>query len=167
MQKCSYCGHKSSNAALFCAQCGQSLTVAQPDPHDRYFLAQERHQHRQRIRRINREGSNESLEFYTKVIAIIAVLHGLTLFLQSNTNILLNQWGPWLIAAALLAATIRTIHDQRLGYSIVRSLSETAIVGLLLYGIIYGIFWYLDTNFMSNPEALRNLFLRSTPTPNP
>jgi hypothetical protein len=163
MQTCSYCGRPSNKAALFCANCGQSLGVTAPTKEDAHFLAKERYNKRQRVRRINREGSNESLELYVEVIAILAFLHGLTFFLPNTANFANGNLGIFLVAIALLAAIIKSIHDQRLGISRLRSYAETLVLGVVLYGIVIGIFWYLG-NLMNTPHALDNWFKLPTPT---
>jgi hypothetical protein len=163
MQTCSYCGRPSNKAALFCANCGQSLGVTAPTKEDAHFLAKERYNKRQRVRRINREGSNESLELYVEIIAILAFLHGLTFFLPNTANFANGNLGIFLVAIALLAAIIKSIHDQRLGVSRLRSYAVTLMLGVVLYGIVIGIFWYLG-HLMNTPHALDNWFKLPTPT---
>ena len=163
MQTCSYCGRPSNSAALFCANCGQSLGITAPTREDRHFLAKERYQHRQRVKRINREGASESLELYVKVIAVLAFLHGLTFLVPNTANLANGNLGVFLIAVAFLAAIIKSIHDQRLGMSRFRSYVETIVIGICLYGIVIGVFWYFG-NLMSNPHVLDNMFRLATPT---
>jgi hypothetical protein len=163
VQTCSYCGRPSNKAALFCANCGQSMRVTTPTKDDNYFLALERHTHRQRVKRIHREGSNESLELYSKVIIILAFLHGLTFLLPNTTNIANGNTGTFLVVIALLAAIIKSIHDQRLGISRLRSYSETIVIGIFVYGIVVGIFWYFG-NLTHDPNAFKNMFKLPTPT---
>lgn len=162
MQNCSYCGRPSNKAALFCANCGQSLGIDSPTRDDAHFLARERYDHRKRVKRINREGSNESLELYAQVIAILAFLHGLTILVPNTANLAGGNLGTFLVAIAVLAAVIRSIHDQRLGMSRLRSYTETIVIGILIYGIVIGVFWYLG-NWMNTPHALDNWFRLLTP----
>ena len=162
MQTCSYCGRPSNKAALFCANCGQSLGVTSPTRDDAHFLAKERYDHRKRVRRINREGSSESLDLYVRVIAILAFLHGLTFFLPNTANFANGNLGIFLVAIAVLTAIIKSIHDQRLGLSRLRSYTETVVIGILLYGIVVGVFWYMG-GLMHSPRALDNWFRLPTP----
>ena len=163
MQTCSYCGRPSNLAALFCANCGQSLGITSPTLEDRHFLAKERYQHRQRARRINREGSDDSLDLYVKVIAVLAFLHGLSFLVPNTADLANGNLGVFLVAIALLAAIIKSVHDQRLGISLIRSYTETFLIGVFLYGVIIGVFWYFG-NLMSNPHVLDNMFKLPTPT---
>lgn len=142
-----------------------TLGVTAPTKEDKHFLAKERYKHRQSVRRINREGSNESLDLYVKVIAVLGFLHGLTFFLPNTANFANGNLGIFLVAIALLAAIIKSIHDQRLGISRLRSYTETVVIGILLYGIVIGVFWYLG-NMMNNPHILDNMFRLPTPTVN-
>ena len=68
-----------------------------------------------------------------------------------------------MVAIAVLAAIIKSIHDQRLGMSRLRSYGETVVIGILLYGIVIGVFWYFG-NLMNTPHALDNWFRLPTPT---
>ena len=68
-----------------------------------------------------------------------------------------------MVAIALLAAIIKSVHDQRLGISLIRSYTETFLIGVFLYGVIIGVFWYFG-NLMSNPHVLDNMFKLPTPT---
>src|SRR5439155_18148903 len=91
--------------------------------------------------------------------AVVAMFHGLSVFIggSSMTKILNGSLGLLLLAGIFMAVIFKIIFDMRLGYSMTRSLLETILIGGLLYGGIYGIFWYLNENFMHSSKSLFDL----------
>lgn len=174
MAYCANCGDKYREPKNFCENCGRALgrryaeTGVYPG-HEGLAVALEtaidRSDTRQRKRRINSEGSNESFELYLKFLAVVALFHGLSLFMgQSITKLLDGSLGLLLLAGIVMAVLFKVIFDMRLGYSAARSLIETVLIGGLLYGCVYGVFWYMNENFMHSSKPLFDLSTFATHT---
>lgn len=178
MPYCMNCGDEYVTPKNFCESCGQGLAKRYSETrvvagHEAFATALEtaidRSDERRRRRRNNSEGSNESPELYVKFIAIIAMFHGLSLFMRvSMTKLLDGSLGLLLLAGIVMGAIFKVIFDMRLGYSAARSLLETIVIGGLVYGSLYGIFWYFNENFMhsNKPWIDMSTFMpHTTPTP--
>ncbi len=74
--------------------------------------------------------------------------------------------GYLLVGSAFLSAFVKIIIDVRHGHSFRKSLLVVTLLGLLIYGMEYGIFWYIKNQVMVHPETWFQLKL-PTPTPMP
>ena len=144
MPYCPSCGSPNQQDSQYCHRCGQPLN--NPNTPDNFFLAQERSIRRRRAERNNIVGSNESLQFFTGIVAIVAALNGLSLIFNPIQTLLSGPVTLLLFAGIIAGAIFRTIFDTRLQVSPLRSLTQTVITGSITYLLIYGIFWLLSNN---------------------
>jgi hypothetical protein len=174
MPYCVNCGNKYTGVRNYCEKCGH-MVGAQPSmtplatQSELLATAVERgttrsHERRRRRREIV-SGSNESLEIYLGCVAVVAFLHGLSLVMGPGmANLLNGPLGLVMFAGLLAGAALKVAYDMRLGVSLARSILFTAFAGLLTYGLIYGLFWYLTGTIMHSGGSL---FTFNFPTPVP
>jgi hypothetical protein len=150
MQYCPKCGQPSNPQALYCSQCGQSLNIATQTTQPK------------KGRKSNRKGSNESLQMYIGIMALLAFFSSSSLITPGGSGILNSSLGFLLVGFAVIAAAIRTLYDVRLGYSTLQSLTQTLAIGALVFLLIYGIMWFT----MYQVSHIGTIHLtRATPTP--
>jgi hypothetical protein len=177
MPYCTNCGRGYTTADRYCERCGRLLGAAAtliPSTEHTDYLASSieralaRTDERRRRRRNAVSGSNEGLDIYIRCIAIIAFIHGLSLMLgRAMSSLLDGPVGLLMMGGVVLGASFKVAFDRRLGYSLGRSLIETIIIGAVLYGMIYGAFWYLTETFLHTGKSLLTFPGVSTPTPKP
>lgn len=193
MPYCVECGGHYSGSERFCNSCGQQLKKAQhhtgPDLAYSTFstgnsgtaaIAREvivgalregrveEREERRKSRNYNRamQDSDDSLELFVKCIGILGIFHGMSLIGADWWPVLNGPIGYFLVGGAFLSAIIKIIIDVRHGHSFGKSLLVVTLVGLLIYGMEYGIFWYIENQVMAHPGNWLPLNL-PTPIPTP
>lgn len=193
MPYCIHCGDRYDSAERFCNRCGQQLgranahtgatpaystarygsnttaTIAKEVIVDALRDARvEESEERRRNRSYNRamRDSDDSLEFYIKCIAVLGIFHGMSLIGADWSPVLNGPLGYMLIGCAILSAFVKIVIDVRHGHSFGKSLLVVTLLGLLVYGMEYGLFWYIKNEVMAHPGQLLQFKLpTSTPTP--
>jgi hypothetical protein len=86
---------------------------------------------------------------------IIAIIHGLAYMLGGSTMNLLNgHFGLILYGGVAAGACFKMVADVRLGYSFGRSLTEVVLIGVLAYGVVFGIFWWITETYIHGGKPL-------------
>lgn len=172
MPYCVNCGDRYDQPRRYCKKCGMNLSAkagsfaSDSEDASTRHLAYERSYWHLRRKRSDAHESNESLQMYVSCIAVIGFLHGLSLMMGSGTLKLLEGPLGWLLlAGAVVGAGFKLLFDLRYGYSATRSLIEIVFFGVLTYGMMLGVFWYLMENFMKSGVSIFTLPVRATPTP--
>lgn len=132
-------------------------------------LRQSRAEHREERRQAQMyrramQDSDDSLEMYLKCVGIIGFFYGMSLIGANLFPLLDGPLGYLLMGAAILSALTKVVIDVKHGHSFVKSLLTVLILDGIIYGLEYGLFWYLKENYLAHPEALFNL---NFPTPTP
>jgi hypothetical protein len=178
MPYCTNCGEQYSRPQKYCRRCGLNVSPApgsfasdSTDASTRSLGYERSSAHLRRKRRDARE-SSDSLQMYMGCIAVIAFIHGLSLYMGPGLGKLLDMNSPllWVLLAGIVAgAAFKFIFDLRYGYSPGRSLFEIILFGLLTYGLLFGCLWYLHDNVFKPGKAFFDLtsILPATPTPHP
>lgn len=195
MPYCVNCGSSYSVSEKFCHDCGQRLKKTQHHTHPqlRYSTSPlgnsasaviatevivdalregraEEREERRKTRNYNRamHDSDESLELFLKCVAILGIFHGMSLIGANWWPVLNGPIGYFLVGGAFLSAFVKIIIDVRHGHSFGKSLLVVTLLGLLIYGMEYGIFWYIKNQVMAHPETWFQLkFPTPTPTAHP
>ena len=192
MPYCVNCGGHYSGSERFCNDCGQHLKKTQH--HTDFDLAYstfsignsgsaamdrevivdalregrvEEREERRKSRNYNRamQGSDDSLELFVKCVGILGIFHGMSLIGADWWPVLNGPIGYLLVGGAFLSALVKIIIDVRHGHSFGKSLLVVTLVGVLIYSMEYGIFWYVKNHVMAHPETWFQLKLpTSTPT---
>ncbi len=110
--------------------------------------------------------SDDSLELYIKCIGILGLFHGMSLIGANWWPVINGPFGFILVGGAFLSAIVKIAIDVKHGLSFGRSLLVVTLLGLLIYGMEYGLFWYIKNEIMAHPGTLFQFKLPSaTPTP--
>ncbi len=172
MSYCEDCGSKYTAPRNYCRSCGSRLgpvaaTATLNTGGLSSHIATGIEQAHWRIRRRARDGaaSNESLDLYIRFIGVVALLQGLAYMSgKPITNLMNGNLGLMLLVGIGVGAFFKVRFDVRYGYTFVRSLAEVVLVGLLVYGLVFGIFWYLTENYLHSGKSLFD-FGKMLPTP--
>lgn len=162
MSYCDNCGQPCGSAKNYCRGCGQPLNQASYI--DRVEVANLSEgvatgietAHRRRRRRQSTEGGSEdSQDLYMNFVLVIAFIHGLAYMGGSSILSLLNgNLGLVLYGGVFLGAIFKMIFDVRLGKGLVRSLLEVVLVGVVAYGLVFGVFWWLTETYIHGGKPL-------------
>jgi hypothetical protein len=193
MPYCVDCGGYYDGSERFCNSCGQQLKKTQhyTDTQLAYSTSSpgssasatiaskvivdalregrvEEREERRKSRNYNRamQDSDDSLELFLKCVAILGIFHGMSLIGANWWPVLNGPIGYFLVGGAFLSAFVKIIIDVRHGHPFGKSLLVVTLLGLLIYGMEYGIFWYIKDQVMAHPETWFQ-FKLPTPTPTP
>lgn len=101
------------------------------------------------------DASNESLDLYLRFVMIIALFHGVAYMGGSSILSLLNgNLGLVLYGGVAVGALFKMMDDVRLGHSFGRSLIVVVLVGVLAYGVVFGVFWWLTETYIHGGKPL-------------
>ena len=92
--------------------------------------------------------SRESMMMFLSCVGITALLCGLV-------PGVLRSWGLALIGGAVLSAIWTVVVDALAGVNPMRSLIGVLLLGAIVFGMIYGLMWYLMTEATAEPGAGR------------
>jgi hypothetical protein len=164
MPSCENCGQEYKPGKKSCKSCGASLdptaSLSTQDDINNNPDAEKRRKPRRSQTDVER--SNTSLEFFACGIGLAVILLTLALLSPGETKYLINgNLGILYTGGAILAILMKLFIDSRSGYSIARSLIETVLIGGVTYLLIYGVFWYIEANFIQTDHPL---FTSPTPT---
>lgn len=174
MAYCDNCGTAYQPPRNYCRSCGQNLaagttvgTVRVSNLSEGVASGVEQAHWNARRRQHTIDASNDSLELYIKFVAIIAIIHGLAYMAGDVTLRLLNgNLGLVLYGGVIVGAFLKMIIDVRLGYSLGRSLLEVVLIGVIAYGMVFGVFWWLTENYIHAGKPLFDFSsFKVSPTP--
>jgi len=176
MPYCINCGQHYDRPQKYCNHCGLNISTVRgsfasdsADASTRSLAYERSYWHLPRNRR-DAHDSNDSMQMYIGCVAVIAFIHGLSVFLGPGIGKLLEIHNPlfWILLLGIFAgAAFKFIFDLRYGYSPGRSLLEIVLSGLLCYGLIFGSLWYLHENLLKPGNHLFTLTPRLSATPTP
>jgi hypothetical protein len=164
MPSCKNCGQEYKPGKKSCKSCGASLdpTASSSTPNDINNVPGTKK--RRKLRRSQTEDPHNltSLEFFYCCIGLAVISLTLALLSANEIQFLIKgNLGILYMVGAILAILMKLFIDSRSGYSIARSLIETVLIGGVTYLLIYGVFWYIEANFIQTDHPL---FTSPTPT---
>lgn len=165
MLYCENCGKHLKSPRNYCRSCGQPLDPAHyagyvevANLSEAVATGVETAHRRIRRRDSTIEASNDSLELYLKFVMIIALFHGLAYMMGGPTMKILNgNLGLVLYGGIAVGALFKMLFDVRLGYSLGRSLLEVVLIGVVAYGLVFGVFWWLTETYIHGGKPLFDL----------
>lgn len=173
MLYCEDCGRKYTTPKNYCRGCGNQLAQVTATTtaslhtgglSESIAVGMERAHSRIRRRQRKAQAANESLNLYIGFVAVVGMLQGLAYMGGKPVTSLLNgNLGAMLFAGILVGALFKVVADLRYGYSFARSFMEVIVVGVLAYGLTFGVFWYLTENFIHSGKPLLD-FGKMAPT---
>ncbi len=192
MPYCVQCGGRYVGFEQFCNKCGQRFGKMrfQTDPQMEFAAGgytepaisktkvvivdalrearTEEREERRKSRNYKRamRDLDESLETYLKCIGVLGMFHGMSLIGANFLPMLNGPVGFLLVSVAILSGLLKVIIDVKHGHQMIRSLFVVTTLGLLVYGLEYGLFWYIKNELMAHPGNLFTFKLpATTPTP--
>jgi hypothetical protein len=162
MSYCDNCGQPQGSAKNYCRSCGQLPAPAYQVGYvevanlsEGVATGVETAHHRMRRRQSTADVSNDSLELYLKFVMVIALFHGFAYMGGNSILSLLNgNLGLVLYGGVIMGALFKMVADVRLGYSFSRSLVEVVLFGVLAYGVVFGIFWWITETYIHGGKPL-------------
>lgn len=162
MSYCDNCGQPQGTAKNYCRSCGQALAqtyqlgyVEVANLSEGVATGVETAHYRMRRRQSTADVSDDSLELYLKFVTGIALFHGFAYMGGNSILSLLNgNLGLVLYGGVIMGAFFKMVADVRLGYSFGRSLTEVVLVGVLAYGVVFGIFWWITETYIHGGKPL-------------
>jgi hypothetical protein len=164
MPYCEKCGQEYKPGKKSCKSCGASLDPTASSSTPNHTNNDPGSKKRRKLPRTQNdaERSNTSLEFFVCCIGLAVLLLGLALLSADEVEYLIKgNLGILYMGGAIIATLLKLVIDRRSGYSITRSLLETVLIGGVTYLLIYGVFWYIEANFVQTDHPL---FTSPTPT---
>ncbi|MEA2574072.1 MAG: hypothetical protein QOH93_1370 [Chloroflexia bacterium] len=162
MPYCDNCGQPQGSAKNYCRNCGQPLALSPVTGYvevanlsEGVAMGMETAHRRMRQRQDTIEDSNDSLELYLKFVMVIALLHGVAYMGGTSILGLLNgNLGLVLYGGVVVGALLKMLIDVREGNNLGRSLLQVVLIGVVAYGLVFGVFWWLTETYIHGGKPL-------------
>jgi hypothetical protein len=165
MPYCDNCGRPHKPARNYCRGCGQPLEhtyhtgyIEVANLSEGVAAGIETADRRRERQRSNNDASNDSLDLYLKFVMVIALFHGLAYMGGTSILSLLNgNLGLVLYGGVIIGAVLKMITDVHSGRGLGRALLEVVFIGVVAYGFVFGVFWWLTEHYLHAGKPLFDL----------